>query len=203
MKIYITRHGETMWNKQGRMQGWNNSNLTEKGVDNAKKLGKALKDIPFDTIYCSPLGRAVETAECIVGERKIPIILEDNLKEMNFGTWEGMTHDNVKTQYPDAHFKLWNTPEVYEPVDGEDFETLLGRARKVLEMLVSLENIENILVISHAIFIKAFYVVAKDYTLKELWNPPFMRDTCLSILEIENGNLQFILEGDTSHLQLD
>ena len=44
MKIYITRHGETEWNKAGRMQGWKNSNLSEKGIENAKKLGKSLNN---------------------------------------------------------------------------------------------------------------------------------------------------------------
>ena len=57
MKIYITRHGETKWNIQGRMQGWKNSDLTEKGIENAKKLGKSLKEINFDCIYSSPSGR--------------------------------------------------------------------------------------------------------------------------------------------------
>lgn len=200
MKIYITRHGETEWNKAGRMQGWNNSDLTQKGIDNAQKLGQALKDIPFDCVYCSPLGRAIQTANCIVGLRNIPIIYDENLKEMNFGIWEGMTHDVVEANYKEEHFNLWNMPTNYKPVSGEDFMTLIARARTVFDTLTHLENVENILVVSHAIFIKAFFCVAKGYTLGEFWNPPFMKDTCLSILEIKDNKCHFILEGDTSHL---
>ena len=112
MKIYITRHGATQWNKEGRMQGWQDSNLTEIGVDNAKKLGESLQHIDFDYIYCSPLGRAFDTAKYIRGNKKTEIIKIEDLKEMGFGIWEGMDHEKVKELYPSQQFNFWNKPHL-------------------------------------------------------------------------------------------
>ncbi|QIB27248.1 histidine phosphatase family protein [Caloranaerobacter azorensis] len=92
MKIYITRHGETEWNKLGKMQGWKDSNLTIKGIEDAKKLGKSLAHIEFDKIYCSPLRRAIDTANYIKGDKNTEIIITESLKEMGFGSWEGMEY---------------------------------------------------------------------------------------------------------------
>lgn len=200
MKIYITRHGETEWNKAGKMQGWKNSNLTEKGIENAKKLGESLKQINFDCIYCSPLGRAVETAKCIRGDKETQIVLKESLKEMGFGLWEGMEHIKVEELYPNQKFNFWNKPNLYEPVEGESFEQLLCRARQALGEIISNTEHENILIVSHAIFIKAIYGIIKNYSIEEFWNPPFIYDTCLSILEIKNDKINIILEADVSHL---
>ena len=82
MKLYITRHGETEWNKISKMQGWQNSALTEKGIENAIKLSERLNDIDFAHIYSSPLGRALDTAKYIRGNRSIEIITCEELKEI-------------------------------------------------------------------------------------------------------------------------
>ena len=202
MKIYITRHGETEWNIAGRLQGWKNSDLTEKGAENAKKLGLYLKEISFDKIYCSPAGRALQTANYIIGDRKLEITIEEKLKEMGFGIWEGLRHDEVKELYPEQQDNLWNKPHLYEPVeDGESYKDILKRAKEFIDMLKKEEVAENILVVSHAAFIKALYSVIKNLKVEEFWSPPFMYDTCLSILEIKDNNLNLILEADVSHLK--
>ena len=200
MKIYLTRHGETQWNIQGRMQGWKNSDLTEKGICNAKKLGESLKNINFDCIYSSPSGRAIETANYIIGKRDTPIILKDSLKEMGFGLWEGMEHSKVEELYPVQLFNFWNKPHLYQTVRGESFEEVLFRTRQILDELVNITTCENILVVSHAGLIKAIYAILKNYSLEEFWNPPFMSDTCLTILEIKDKKISIILEADVSHL---
>ncbi|MCB2288931.1 histidine phosphatase family protein [Clostridium sp. CS001] len=199
MKIYITRHGETEWNKAGRMQGWKNSDLSEKGIENAKKLGESLNHVDFDCIYCSPLGRTIETAKCIRGNKNTEIITKEALKEMGFGLWEGMEHTKVKELYAAQHFNLWNKPNLYEPVQGESFEELLCRTREVLNEIMNSKH-ENILIVSHAILIKAIYAIIKNYSLEDFWNPPFMHDTCLTVLEIKNNEVSIILEADVSHL---
>lgn len=200
MKIYITRHGETEWNKAGKMQGWKNSNLTEKGIENAKKLGESLRNIDFDCVYCSPLGRAVDTAECIIGDKDTEIVLKESLKEMGFGLWEGMEHEKIEKLYPTQQFNLWNRPDQYEPIDGESFEEVISRAKGVLDEIINYTGYENVLIVSHAIFIKAICSIVKKYSIKEFWNPPFMYDTCLTVLEVKDKKINLILEADTSHL---
>lgn len=201
MKIYITRHGETEWNKEGKMQGWKNSNLTENGIQNAKRLGYRLKDIDFDCIYCSPLGRTMETAKQIRGYKGTEIVIVDSLKEMGFGKWEGMEHNTIKELYRTEHFNFWNKPHLYNSIEGESFEELFKRVENVLNEIISNPLGENILIVSHAVVIKALYTIIKKSPLEKLWDPPFMHDTSLTVVEVVDNEMKFILEADISHLQ--
>ncbi|MBK5243327.1 histidine phosphatase family protein [Clostridium sp.] len=200
MKIYITRHGETEWNKQGRMQGWKNSNLTEKGVDNAIKLGKSLKHIDFDYIYCSPLGRAIDTANYIRGDKNTEIIIIESLKEMGFGVYEGMENEKVKELYRLQQYNFWNKPHLYETTDGEKFEELIHRVKQVLKYIINNTTCENILIVTHTLVIKALYLIIKNRSLEDFWKPPFMYDTCLTVLEVQGTKIEIIIEADISHL---
>jgi broad specificity phosphatase PhoE len=200
LKIYITRHGETEWNKQGRMQGWKNSNLTEKGVDNAIKLGKSLKHIDFDYIYCSPLGRAIDTANYIRGDKNTEIIIIESLKEMGFGVYEGMENEKVKELYRLQQYNFWNKPHLYETIDGEKFEELIHRVNQVLKYIINNKTCENILIVTHTLVIKALYLIIKNRALEDFWKPPFMYDTCLTVLEVQGTKIEIIMEADISHL---
>ena len=200
MRIYITRHGETEWNKAGKMQGWQNSNLTRKGTANAKKLGESLKHIEFDHIYCSPLGRALDTAESIRGYKNTEITIKESLKEMGFGCWEGVELTELEELYPVQKYNFWHKPHLYEPVDGESYEELIGRVSVVFDEIVSNTSANNVLIVTHAAVIKAMYSIIKGLNLENFWEPPYIHDTCLTLLEAVNGEVRFILEADTSHL---
>jgi probable phosphoglycerate mutase len=200
MKIYITRHGETIWNKEGRMQGWENSGLTQKGIDNAKKLGKSLKNINFSCIYCSPLGRTVETAEHIRGDRDINIVCNNSLKEMHFGVWDGMMHSEIMGMFPEQHEYFWQKPHLYEPIQGESYPEFIERVKNGFFEIINNASGENILLVTHAGVKKAIYLILKNLEIKDFWEPPFMYDTCLTVIEKNGGEIRFVLEGDTSHL---
>lgn len=200
MRIYITRHGETQWNMEGRMQGWMNSDLTEKGIENAKRLGESLKDVNFGCIYSSPLGRAFDTAKHIRGNKKTEIVLEDNLKEMGFGLWEGMEHSKIEELYSEERFNFWNKPHLYKPIDGESFQELFNRVGEIFNSIIMENSYENILIVSHAVVIKAIYAIVKKIPLEDFWSHPFMYDTCLTLLETSEDGIKVVLEGDTSHL---
>lgn len=201
MKLYITRHGETDWNVEGRMQGAQNSNLTEQGKKEALNLGSSLKDTKIDYIYTSPLTRAYDTALLIKGERNIPIEIYPNLMEMNFGIWEGMHSDNIEIEYKEEYYKFWNEPHLYTSINGETFNELMGRVKIALDEIINKNKDGNILLVTHSIVIKAIYAIIKEYKLNEFWNPPYIKNTCITILECNEGNYNFILEADTSHIE--
>ena len=92
--FWYVRHGETLFNRIGKMQGWCDSPLSEKGLRDANDAKLALKDIPIDRIYTSTSERCVDTALIIRGDRDIPIFFEKGLKEINFGLYEGATIAN-------------------------------------------------------------------------------------------------------------
>lgn len=136
VNIYIARHGETKWNIEGRMQGFKNSDLTQRGISDARSLGESLKDIDFDCIYSSPLGRALDTAKYIRQDDNTKIILDDSLKELNLGLWEGMTHEEIKEKYPIQYNNFREHPESFESQGGEN--SLLGTVEASMNLLFDL-----------------------------------------------------------------
>ena len=93
--FYIIRHGETVFNRKGRIQGWCDSPLTDLGISQAKQLGKELKSIPFDVCFCSTSERAIDTANYILEGRNVKIIPTKKLKEQSFGDFEAEKSVNI------------------------------------------------------------------------------------------------------------
>ena len=201
MKLYITRHGETEWNALKKMQGWQNSNLTEKGIANATRLGERLKDVDFSHIYSSPLGRAMDTANHIRGTRDMEIETHNGLKELGFGLWEGVENQIVMELYKEEHYNFWNKPEKYKANEAESFDELFERVDEALKDIIENSTGDNILIVSHAITIKAIYAIIKKYKLEDFWTSPYIDGTSLTIVEIKDGEMNFLLEGDTSHFE--
>ena len=90
MVLYFIRHGETSWNVEGKMQGQTDIPLNENGIRLAQETAEGMKEIPFDLCITSPLSRARQTAEIVLGGRKVPIIEDARIEELSFGNWEGI-----------------------------------------------------------------------------------------------------------------
>ena len=95
LTLYFVRHGETDWNVENRVQGQLDSKLTEKGTRDVLNLRTSIKNINWQAVYSSPSRRALHTAELLTAQR-IKIIEDNRIKEMNLGTFEGMTWDEIK-----------------------------------------------------------------------------------------------------------
>lgn len=203
MKIYIVRHGQTIWNEEGRMQGSKNSSLTEKGIAEAKKLNSYIRDIKFDRIYTSPLGRTLETMEHVKGDLDIPISRVDELQEMDFGRFEGLVLDQLKEDYPEDMHKLWLDPQAYRNESGENYEELFARVTRGLDkILARAGQEENVLLITHGVIISSILTMVKGKPLGEIWDTPVVRNTSLSILEYqEGGQLELVAENMVEHLE--
>lgn len=97
--LYIMRHGKTDWNVLHKLQGRTDIPLNDEGRLMAMKAREDYKDIDIDICYCSPLVRAFETAQIVLKDRGIPIIMDDRLVEMSFGEYEGIENS---FQIPDG-----------------------------------------------------------------------------------------------------
>ncbi|WP_416828475.1 histidine phosphatase family protein [Ectobacillus polymachus] len=196
--LYLARHGETLWNTQQIMQGWSNSELTESGIRHAISLGNRLKDVPFQAVYASPSKRAVHTAELIMQNRNTPsIIVNDNLRELKLGEWEGKTQSYVEEHYPTEYHDFWYAPARFTVVGGESFTDFQKRVFLFLKQMEQQEG--NVLVVTHTVVIKYLLAYFKDIPLEKLWDPPYIHDTSLTVIE-RNGEMnQVMLEGDHSH----
>ncbi|MFJ8063687.1 histidine phosphatase family protein [Psychrobacillus sp. NPDC096426] len=203
LTLYITRHGETVWNTQKRMQGWSDSELTENGICNAISLGNTLKEVKFDAIYTSPSKRTVSTANLIKGGREIPIILDENLREINMGLWEGQTFSAIEDIYPMEYYSFWNTPHLYKSLNGESFAVLKNRVVNAIISVQEKHSSGNILIVTHSVVIKTLLAFFKNYPLEKLWEPPFIHDTSLTIIQLNGKESNIVLEGDLSHRNIE
>lgn len=152
--IYLIRHGTTDWNVAGKYQGSSDIPLNEKGLREAKKVGKQLATIPFSAIYSSPLIRAHETAREIAKYHDLPIRLMVELKERSFGSFEGFTSDEIERHpYFQKHLKsnwyLQGAPK------GESFEQAAKRVGKALSAIVPKHVNETIGIVAHGGVIKS------------------------------------------------
>ena len=109
-RLYLIRHGETLWNIERRAQGIKNIELSQRGIAQGKLLAQRLKKQKIDIIYSSDLSRAYETASIIGKEIDKPVYTLPEIREMNFGDWEGLTMSEIKENYKDIYDSWKNTP---------------------------------------------------------------------------------------------
>lgn len=124
MKILLARHGETPWNAEGRYQGQIDIPLSETGIRQAKLLGERLQDAVITRAVASPLSRAKVTAEYALGERRISMLqLDEGLKEIAHGDWEGLLASEIRERDADR-LAAWRNDPVSVLMPGEGGENL-------------------------------------------------------------------------------
>lgn len=126
-KLVVVRHGESLWNKENRFTGWQDVDLSEKGVAEAKKGGKALADkgFKFDVVFTSVLKRAIHTMDNVLQEIDqvwLPVRKEWRLNERHYGALQGLNKAETAAKHGEEQVKIWrrsyDTPP--PPMDVED-----------------------------------------------------------------------------------
>jgi len=147
-KLYLIRHGETQANKTGVLMGSTDTPLNDLGRQQAAMLRDRTTALEVDSIFASPLSRAVETASIVFGE-KVPIITDSSLQEFHFGEWEGMHFSDISTQYPEI-WQMWLTDwEQTHIPGGEAFAAFKHRVISVVEEIVRYNAGKRVAVVSH------------------------------------------------------
>lgn len=145
MQVTLVRHGLTDYNLHGKVQGFLDIPLNSIGLDQAEYASKFLKDETFDSIYSSPLSRAVKTAEAINKHFDLEIQTIDNLKEQNFYDFEGADIQDLIQNYPNG---------IDEHI--ESLEDLSARVKVALDQIYEAEGSgKHILLTAHSRTIKA------------------------------------------------
>lgn len=197
MKIYLMRHGETEWNKIGKFQGQVDTPLAKEGILQAQKTAEGMKEIPFDCIFSSPLKRAYMTAQIIRGDREIPLIRDNRLKEMSFGIYEGRRLAGFNKPGRVRAMRFRNDPVRYRPPKhGETFEELIARTSGFIrEEILPLEGkMDTILITAHGAAVRSIILALTGRELKDFWNTPFGKNCSTALFECENGQMKIIYE---------
>lgn len=159
IKLFLVRHGQTQWNLEGKYQGITNTKLTKLGIKQAILAAKYLSKVKFSGFYSSPLGRTIETAEIFKKILKMDYIVKENLKEMNFGKWEGLIFNEIISKYGEDFQNWLKNPFENAPTQGEDFNSLIERGNKEIHSILNEHNDDdNVLIITHGGFIVAMLV---------------------------------------------
>ena len=166
------RHGSTDWNEAHKLQGHTDIPLNEKGRRMAESARDEYQNVHFDICYCSPLKRARETADIVVGDRGIPVITDDRLKEMSFGVCEGITDYMTDPASPVA--KLFHDPDNYnDPPEGaESIEDLFERTGQFLREVIDplLDRGKDVLIVGHGAMNTSIICRRKNIPVSRFWS---------------------------------
>lgn len=198
MEIYIIRHGETVWNREKRLQGTSDIELNEEGRRLAKETGKNLWQIEFDIVYASPLKRAYKTAELIVAGRPITVIRDNRIREIGFGVLEGKTIDQMTEDERKLVNQFFESPEIYIPAEGgEQIEDAVERATNFMkEQIEPLEKkgYKRVMIVAHGAINKAIMMYIKKHGKELFWSGEFQKNCNAIIVNYKNGCYQVISE---------
>lgn len=154
MKIYVIRHGETNWNKEGRLQGRTDIELNENGIKQAENARKLLKAYKIDLIVSSPLKRAMKTAQIINEEKNCPIILDKRIEERGYGDIEGRIRKEITDEVINS--KQLDNYKINKKYMGiEPIQDLCSRVWSLIDDLRKDYTDRNILLVTHGGTIRA------------------------------------------------
>ena len=158
MRLYIVRHGESENNLVHRHSGWSQTNLTEKGIGDARRAGRILKDISFDKIYASDLPRTVQTCQnALPGCAFEPLEL---IREINVGSLSDRFTKDCLAEYGEDYV-LRKKDSDYTPWGGENGEMLRVRVGEFMKLLEE-SPYENVAAFSHGVFIKTLLSIVQE-----------------------------------------
>lgn len=198
---YLVRHGETEWNRSGKIQGHSDVPLSECGIRQARMLAKRLAGCRFSAVYASDLSRATDSAQAIARGSDVSVETDPDLREFSYGEWEGLTLSEIETRDPEVFTERMSLGNLsFAAPGGEDTIQLLGRVRRFYAGAIKRhEASENLVVVAHGGTVRALIVCLLELTDDYFWR---FRVDCGSLSIVNNHPDGRVLEtwNDTAHL---
>ena len=201
-EIIIIRHGETEWNKTGRFQGHSDVPLSAEGRTQAEALGKNLIVDHVDAIYASDLTRAMETAAPLAARFGLPVISDPQLRELNFGAWEGRNFNDVNAENPNAMKNFYTDPEQADIPESELFPEFQRRVAGRVREIVAHERGKRVVIVSHGASIRILLADLLSMPIRSIWHLSQLNTAVNKIRFEDDGFAVVTLMNDTSHLRV-
>ena len=187
--ILLARHGETDWNREGRFQGWADPPLNATGCAQAVELSVELMAEDLAAVYSSPLRRAYETAEVVAASRGLEPVTVDALREVDVGSWSGLTRAEIELRFPDQYAKWLGYGQGWE--DGETYEQMAERVVRALLELAEERDGKRILAVTHGGPMRAASAFADRLSYAEARRrSPVVGNTAVLEFAVEAGALR-------------
>ena len=195
-RVYVARHGETVWNVEGRYQGQRESKLSPRGMLQADALGRALSELPIARVISSPLSRCVDTAAFLAALLGVGLETDRRLIEIAHGTWEGRLRADIERD--DAtRMRQWRDHP--ERVAFEGGETLSAVVSRWDDFTASLAGDDRVAIVTHDVLVRIAILRATDRPLSEFWQPRVLNGAYAEF-EVESGRWTLRDECVAEHL---
>jgi probable phosphoglycerate mutase len=198
-RFILIRHGETVWNIEGREMGQLDSPLTSKGIRQAELLADRLEKMDFRILYSSDLQRAYDTAKIIASRKNIEINIDVRLRERNMGIFQGLTVSEMKSRFPVEWKQYQEGGFEYVIPNGESARQRVERTVSCLNELVEEHSGETVLCVTHTGILMGFFQYVLG--LPHESGRKFKRlNAAINVFESENGRWVLETWGDVSHI---
>jgi probable phosphoglycerate mutase len=196
----LLRHGDTRLSPEHRFSGLRDVPLSANGAQQARAAACRLATgAPIDVVVSSPLHRAVATAAIAAGELGLTAVIDDDLRETDFGEWDGFTLAEIQQRWP-AAAEVWRRDPDQAPPDGESFAATAHRVNRACDRLLRDHGGQTVLVVSHITPIKILLCQALGVPLGTLYRLYF-GSACINEIQWHGRGFASVHRvNDTSHL---
>jgi broad specificity phosphatase PhoE len=201
VRILLARHGETVFNVEGRWQGQTDSPLSERGLAQVRELARALAEEPISAIYSSDLGRAINTAREVAATHELEVQPEPLLREIDVGGWTGKVGPEIDAQYPGLRRTWQNVPASIRLPGGESLLDVQTRALTFFGQRMPSHGGQTVVVIGHGALNQVILINAMGGSVEDLWLNERIDNCQISRLEwTPERGLSLVELSDVRHL---
>ncbi|MGH7409379.1 MAG: histidine phosphatase family protein [Candidatus Methylomirabilales bacterium] len=168
-KVYIVRHGESVWNLEQRLQGGRDPALSEAGYRQAARVAEVLEGLGVAAVYSSPLRRAAETARIIAGALRVPLHLHADLREIGMGSWEGMPFRDLLARDGEAYRAWIAAPADCLPPGGEPMAAFADRVMAALGEVREKYPRNDAVVVTHGVVARVLVARTLGLALNQIY----------------------------------
>lgn len=198
-RLILVRHGETVWNRERRMQGHRDSPLSAHGIWQAARLAQRLTRQTFAALYSSDLARAYLTAERVSAATGHEIVSDTGLRERHFGVFEGLTAEEIERGYPGEYQRFSSRDPEYAVPGGESARAFRDRCIACLEGIALRHAGEDVVVVTHGLVLDMLYRAAHGMNLEVPRPVPLLNASLNTFLRAADG-WRAECWGDVAHL---
>lgn len=199
-RLYLIRHGATQSSAEDRFSGSVDIEISEEGKFQVRRLAERLADDSISAVYCSPLIRAVQTAEILASPHQLSLTHEEGLREIHHGHWEGMRRADVEAQFPEEYAAWEEDPFTFAPQGGEAGVNVIARALPVIRKIVVEHRGQNVIVVSHKATLRLLISSLLGFDARGYRDRLDQSPACLNVLDFKDPvRARLMLFNDVSH----
>lgn len=184
-RILLVRHGHVDWIAPERFRGRAELPLSKQGQQQARALARRIADTwKVEAIYTSPLSRCIDTGAAIAHSSGAPAQVLEDLADIDYGLWQGLTHDEARQRWPQEHRAWQEAPDLAAIPGGESLAEVLVRGTKVLRHVLQYSAGKTLVLVGHDSINRVLLLQALGLPLSRYWNLK-QEPCCLNEIVVE------------------